>query len=91
MNSKWLNRLDKEERYVLGTRIDVSKDDKIYWATVEYARQKNKRLGYGDDEKDWDRIRYENERRKLIYEKRLNGPNKESETDGRGPTHPHET
>jgi hypothetical protein len=28
-------------------------------------RQKNKRLGYGDDAKNWDLKKYENERRNL--------------------------
>ncbi|AXH73044.1 MAG: replication initiator protein [Microviridae sp.] len=67
----WINRLEKKERYVMGTRIDISQGDKEYWATVEYARAKNARLGYGNDEKDWDRINYENQRRKLIQEKRI--------------------
>jgi hypothetical protein len=34
-------------------------------------RQKNKRLGYGDDAKNWELKRYENERRNLKKLERL--------------------
>lgn len=67
----WLEKLDKMERYVLGSRIDVSKDYIEYDRALKTAREKNNRLGYGDDSKNWDRIAYENNRRKIMYEKRL--------------------
>ena len=37
---------------------------------LEYARKKNKRLGYGDDTKNWSRAKYEHEMRKLAQHKR---------------------
>lgn len=61
----WLQMLDKKIRYVNGMKIDISKNDKEYYKALKQERAKNKRLGYGDDEKDWDRIRYESSRRKL--------------------------
>lgn len=67
----WLYRLDKNERWVDGTRVDVSKTDVTYYKLLEEARQKNARLGYGNDEKNWERIRYENERRRLKIQERL--------------------
>lgn len=67
----WLQRLDKQERWVNGIRVDVSQNDDEYWATVKEERYKNKRLGYGDGEKDWDRKRYENEKRKIMLAKRM--------------------
>ena len=55
----WLNKLDKEERFVGGELIDISKGMEEYWKTLEFYRNKNKRLGYGDSEKDWSREIYE--------------------------------
>jgi len=67
----WLQRLDKQERFVLGARIDISHGDKLYVESVKMAQTKNRRLGYGDDTKDWDQIHYENQRRELLVKKRL--------------------
>lgn len=63
----WLEKLDKQERYVLGKKIKVSneKEEEYYYKALEEARKKNKRLGYGDDSINWERKRYENERRRL--------------------------
>lgn len=61
----WLEKLDKEERWVLGKKIDISKGEENYYKELEVARRKNKALGYGDDTINWERRRYENERRKL--------------------------
>lgn len=69
----WLEKLNKEERYVLGTRIDVSteKGMKTYEKAVENARKKNKRLGYGDNTKNYDRIKYEEQIRELKRDERV--------------------
>lgn len=61
----WLKKLDEEIRYICGEKIDISKNDKEYYKTLEYYRRKNKRLGYGDDNKNWELKRYENEKRNL--------------------------
>lgn len=66
----WLNKLDEGIRYVGGEKV-AANDDKTYWGLVEWYRKINNRLGYGNDEKDWNREVYERERRKLLYEKRL--------------------
>ena len=42
-----------------------------YNKLVKEARIKNKKLGYGNDEKNWDRIDYENKVREIIHGKRL--------------------
>lgn len=44
----WLHLLDEEKRYILGQEIDISKGEEEYYAILEVARAKNKRLGYGD-------------------------------------------
>jgi hypothetical protein len=69
----WSQLLDKDLRYVLGQKIENVSTEKgmtIYNKALKYAQNKNKQLGYGDDSKNWDLKRYENDRRKLI-KKRL--------------------
>lgn len=59
----WLSLLDKNERFILGTKIDA--DDLDYYDNVlASARAKNKRLGYGDDETKKDFI-YKNKLKQL--------------------------
>lgn len=69
----WIEKLDKQERWVMGEKIDVSteKGELEYYQTLEWYRTKNKRLGYGDDEKNWDKKRYENSRRMLKIKERI--------------------
>lgn len=67
----WIEKLDKAERWVCGEKIDVSKGDKEYYKLLEYHRVRNKRLGYGDDAKNWEQKKYENERRNLIFKTRI--------------------
>ena len=71
----WLEKLDKEERYVNGTRIDVSKNFYEYMIAKEYARKINKRYGYGSNEKDWNRMEYEKQIRIIKQLKRKNNNN----------------
>lgn len=59
----WLNKLDEEIRYIWGEKIDISNGDDNYYKALEFYRNKNKRLGYGNDDKNWEKIRYENNRR----------------------------
>ena len=61
----WLEKLDKEERYVCGVKVDISEGEEEYYKLLGMMRQKNKRLGYGDDAKNWELKRYENRRRYL--------------------------
>ena len=56
----WLQKLDKQERWILGERIDISQGEQDYYEVLDWYRAKNKRLGYGDDSKNWDRIKYKN-------------------------------
>jgi len=61
----WIDKLNKNVRYVLGQKIDISKGDKEYEKALKYAQIKNKRLGYGDNSKNWELKRYQNERRNM--------------------------
>lgn len=67
----WLQRLDKQVRWVGGEEIDVSKGMDEYYKTLEWYREKNRRLGYGDNTKDWDKEVYENARRDMLLEQRM--------------------
>ena len=61
----WLEKLDKKVRWVDGVRVDISEGEEEYYKLLEVKRAKNKRLGYGDDTENWERKKYENERRNL--------------------------
>jgi hypothetical protein len=50
-------------------KIDISKSEEGYYAALERAREHNHNMGYGNDSKNWDLIRYENDRRKLKLQK----------------------
>jgi hypothetical protein len=59
----WMEMLDKEVRYINGNKIDISKGNDDYFKTLKVEQQKNKRLGYGDNSKNWQKKLYEEERR----------------------------
>lgn len=69
----WLQRLDKNERYVLGNKIDISKNQLEYEMALTLAQQKNRELGYGKPN-DWRREKYEQQRRILIQNYRTQTP-----------------
>lgn len=62
----WIEKLNKEERWVDGRPSDISQNEEHYYLLLEEARRKNKELGYGDNTINWERKKYENERRNLI-------------------------
>lgn len=61
----WLYKLDEQLRYVDGIKIDISKTEEHYYKKLEMARAKNKELGFGDNTINWERRKYERQRRKL--------------------------
>jgi hypothetical protein len=67
----WLNKLNKETRYILGEAVDVSKETNSYYQILETARELNKQLGYGNNEKNWSREAYENHIRKIKHLSRI--------------------
>lgn len=73
----WLIQLNKNVRYVLGQEIDVSKNFDSYFKILEEARKFNKKLGYGSDEHNWQRKKYENQLRQIKLTQRIdNNKNK---------------
>ncbi len=67
----WIEKLDKNERWVDGNRIDVSENEEEYYRALRTARERNRELGFGSSEINWERRKYENERRNINYKKRL--------------------
>lgn len=69
----WIFKLDKQERWVCGEKVDVStpEGEKQYEELREYHRKRNKRLGYGDDSKEWSSWEYKESQRKLKIAKKL--------------------
>lgn len=67
----WLQKLDKEERWVDGSKVSTKNGLTEYNNLLKQARKKNAQLGYGNDEKDWNQIAYENQLREIKIRKRL--------------------
>lgn len=67
----WLQRLDKNERWVCKEKIDLTKGDKKYWELLEYHRKRNTQLGYGNGKTNWAREIYEKETRAIMQQTRI--------------------
>ena len=63
----WLNKLDKEERFVLGEKVSVKDNEESYERLLKYYRVINKQLGYGDDSSNWDKKLYNRQKRMIKY------------------------
>ena len=72
----WLNKLDKNERWILGQKIDISDNYDLYNNILKTAQEKNIRLKYGDGTKNWNSEQYERERRRLKQEEKIYKANK---------------
>lgn len=67
----WLEKLDKQERWVGKIKVDISKGEEKYYKLLKEAQEKAVRLGYQTNETDWSRKKYEEERRNLLTKKRI--------------------
>lgn len=65
----WIEKLDENVRYVGGEKVRAD-DHKAYQGLVKYYREINREMGYGSPE-DWEAKEYEEQRRKLLQEKRM--------------------
>lgn len=54
----WLNRLNKQKRYVRGIEIDISKTDKKYYDILAEQQHDNIMLGYGSTAEQWQKKPY---------------------------------
>lgn len=65
----WIDSLNDGTKYIMGEKIN-SGDIKGYEVTLDYYRKLNNKLGYGNNEVDIDRKKYENEKRNTNYKRR---------------------
>lgn len=63
----WIEKLDKQVRYINGVKVDISKGGKEYEEGLKIAQAENEKLGYGGRE-DWEKEQYERELKKLKKE-----------------------
>jgi hypothetical protein len=61
----WINKLNKNVRYVCGEKIDISKGEETYYKTLKFYQLKNTRLGYGNDTEEWSIKMYKKQRKLL--------------------------
>lgn len=57
----WIQKLDKQERWVGGEKIDISKGMEEYYRTLEYYQRRNREIGYQTGQRRWFREQYEQE------------------------------
>lgn len=69
----WMELLDKQERWVNGIKVDISNGNEDYFKILKYQQTVNKRLGFGDDKKNWERLAYEEQRRDALLDRVRNG------------------
>lgn len=67
----WQEKLDNGQRYVMGKAVNENNRED-YHKCIKEARRINNSMGYGNDEKNWDEKKYENEQRHLKLTERLN-------------------
>lgn len=67
----WIQKLNKQIRYVNGIKFDISKSDVEYKQALQYAQYTNERDGFGNGEHDWSEKKLEEQRRKYKLDKRI--------------------
>ncbi len=61
----WIEKLDKQERWVMGVKVDISEGEEEYNKLLKAKQLKNIELGYGDNEENWELKEYEKQRRNM--------------------------
>lgn len=69
----WLEKLNKQERWVMGNKVSIANGDKEYYAVLNTARQKNARLGF--QQPNWEKEEYDRQRREFLTEGKRRHPN----------------
>jgi hypothetical protein len=72
----WIEKLDKNERYILGRKVDIKNNYDGYMRRLKEARKKNNELGYGNNMKDWKQEEYEKMIRIIKQQERFKGNQK---------------
>lgn len=83
----WIEKLDKNIRWVGGEKIDISEGEEEYLKLLEYYQQKNERLGYATSETSWKVEKYMKSRKEM-YSSRYTPEIKERKDIGGTPITP---
>lgn len=67
----WIDKLNKEERWVCGERVSVKDGMKEYENLRQFYRRRNAELGYGTGWHSKDRQNYEGQIRKIMQDTRI--------------------
>lgn len=67
----WLIKLDKQERWICGEKIDIRKGEEEYWKLLKWYQKRSEKLGYGNGMKTWEQEVYEKQRREMQNAKRI--------------------
>lgn len=62
----WIEKLNTNVRYIGGEKINIKNNEEDYYELVKLYQAKSERLGYS--KKDWNRMKYEEERREIMQE-----------------------
>lgn len=75
----WIKKIDENKRWICGEMCKAD-DDKTYYNLLNYHRQRTHKLGYTPPEFIWKAKQYEERRRELIHERRLQRKPSKKET-----------
>lgn len=68
----WIQKLDKDERWICGEKIaNYSSNEQAYYKLLTYHRRRTIKLGYPRPEFIWSKKNYEEARRQMLQQKRL--------------------
>lgn len=70
----WLEKLDKNERYIRGIKFDMNKADDThrFWKVLQQEQDRSRELGYKGPEKEWSAQNYGKTLKNLQYSKKEN-------------------
>lgn len=66
----WIQKLDKGEKWVNKEKMERNISEEDYLKVINYYRELNKELGYGEGKPDWKKAELEKERREILHGKR---------------------
>lgn len=66
----WLEKLDREERFVMGRKIDIKEGLDGYYKALKMAQKQAIELGYGGNRKQWELEEYDKVAKELREEKK---------------------
>lgn len=68
----WLQKLDKEQRWICGEKVSIKDGQQQYEQLLKYYQQKNEKLGYGTDKQNWNEKKYQQDRRTIKQLTKIN-------------------